>query len=81
VKKSMKDFQEAYDAMLEALKDVQADGCATSYASEDDECGVFGCCGEVTWKDHAPGCWTRKVDAAIKQAKAARLSRTCEGVK
>jgi hypothetical protein len=81
VKKSMKDFQEAYDAMLDALKAVDERGCSTVYAHPDDEVGEKGCCGELCYHEHAPDCWTRKVRLALEKGKAARLSRTCEGVK
>ena len=54
------------DALLEALKKAKENGCATVYSNEDDECGVKGCCGVVSYKPHADDCWVTMARAAIK---------------
>jgi hypothetical protein len=54
------------DALLEALKKAEVNGCATVYSNEDDECGEKGCCGVVSYKPHADDCWVTTARAAIK---------------
>jgi hypothetical protein len=54
------------DALLEALKEAEENGCATVYSNEDDECGAKGCCGVVSYKPHADDCWVTTARAAIK---------------
>ena len=54
------------DALLEALKKAEENGCATVYANEDDECGERGCCGVISYKPHADDCWVTMARAAIK---------------
>jgi hypothetical protein len=54
------------DALLEALKKAEENGCATVYSNEDDECGAKGCCGVVSYKPHADDCWVTTARAAIK---------------
>ena len=54
------------DALLEALKKAEENGCATAYSNEDDECGAKGCCGVVSYKPHADDCWVTTARAAIK---------------
>ena len=54
------------DALLEALKKAEENGCATVYSNEDDECGDKGCCGVVSYKPHADDCWVTTARAAIK---------------
>jgi hypothetical protein len=54
------------DALLEALKKAEENGCATVYSNEDDECGEKGCCGVVSYKPHADDCWVTTARAAIK---------------
>jgi hypothetical protein len=54
------------DALLEALKKAEENGCATVYSNEDDECGEKGCCGVVSYKPHAADCWVTTARAAIK---------------
>lgn len=66
--KSTEIRQEAARVMLAALKRVREEGCQTVYANESDECGEKGCCGALSYKDHADDCWTRDVCAAIALA-------------
>ena len=54
------------DALLEALKKAEENGCATVYDNEYDECGAKGCCGVVSYKPHADDCWVTTARAAIK---------------
>ena len=54
------------DALLEALKKAEENGCATVYSNEDDECGEKGCCRVVSYKPHAADCWVTTARAAIK---------------
>ncbi len=56
------------DALLEALKKAEENGCSTVYANEYDECGAKGCCGVVSYNPHADDCWVTTARAVIKQA-------------
>ena len=56
------------DALLEALKKAEENGCATVYANEGDEYGERGCCGVVSYMPHADDCWVTMSRAAIKAA-------------
>ena len=47
-----------------ALEAALEDGVGVSYCDED-ECGNYDCCGEVSYKPHAPDCWTLKARAAL----------------
>jgi hypothetical protein len=60
------DLEAQRDALLEALKEAEENGCATVYSNEDDECGAKGCCGVVSYKPHADDCWVTTARAAIK---------------
>jgi hypothetical protein len=60
------DLEAQRDALLEALKEAEENGCATVYSNEDDECGAKGCCGVVSYKPHAADCWVTTARAAIK---------------
>jgi hypothetical protein len=60
------DLEAQRDALLEALKKAEENGCATVYSNEDDECGDKGCCGVVSYKPHADDCWVTTARAAIK---------------
>jgi hypothetical protein len=57
------------DALLEALKKAEENGCATVYSNEYDECGAKGCCGVVSYAPHADDCWVTTARAAIKAVK------------
>ena len=54
------------DALLAALRKAVEDGCANSYAHEDDVCGERGCCGVVSYAPHTDDCWVTTARAAIK---------------
>lgn len=41
---------------LIAIQCVQ-NGPSISYDGEDDDVGVFTCCGEVSYREHAHDCW------------------------
>lgn len=49
-----------------ALEAALEDGADVSYCDED-ECGTYVCCGEASYKPHAPDCWTLKARAALKE--------------
>ena len=59
-------LEQQRDALLEALKKAEENGCATVYSNEYDECGAKGCCGVVSYKPHADDCWVTTARAAIK---------------
>jgi hypothetical protein len=65
-RQSTMDTVDQRDALLEALKEAEENGCATVYSNEDDECGAKGCCGVVSYKPHADDCWVTTARAAIK---------------
>ena len=48
-----------------ALGAALEDGVGVSYSCDEDECGNHVCCGEVSYKPHAPDCWTLKARAAL----------------
>jgi hypothetical protein len=52
------------EKLREALEAALEDGAGVSYCDED-ECGNYVCCGEVSYKPHAPDCWTLKARAAL----------------
>jgi hypothetical protein len=60
-------------AEVEALKKqillaqmaIDGEGPRTCYEGSDDEVGVHGCCGEVSYRPHGPGCWWVELQAAL----------------
>jgi hypothetical protein len=70
-----RDYQSARDAhdkvlaenekLRAALETALEDGVGVSYSCDEDECGNYVCCGEVSYKPHAPDCWTLKACAAL----------------
>ena len=51
--------------LREALEAALENGAGVSYSCDEDECGNHVCCGEVSYKPHAPDCWTLKARAAL----------------
>ena len=51
--------------ILLAQMAVDGEGPRTCYEGSDDEAGVHGCCGEVSYKPHGPGCWWLELKAAL----------------
>lgn len=70
-----RDYQSARDAhdkvlaenekLRAALEAALENGVGVSYSCDEDECGNHVCCGEVSYKPHAPDCWTLKARAAL----------------
>jgi hypothetical protein len=61
---------ESYNAvrLRAALEAALEDGVGyVSYSCDEDECGNCVCCGEVSYKPHAPYCWTLKARAALEE--------------
>lgn len=51
------------EKLREALEAALENGVGVSYSCDEDECGNHVCCGEVSYKPHAPDCWTLKARA------------------
>jgi ferredoxin len=70
-----RDYQSARDAhdkvlaenekLRAALEAALENGVGVSYSCDEDECGNHVCCGEVSYKFHAPDCWTLKARAVL----------------
>ena len=50
-----------------ALRYALENGTTAVYWGDDDECGTYSCCGEVSYKPHENDCWTVKARAALKE--------------
>jgi hypothetical protein len=53
------------EKLREALEAALENGVGVSYSCDEDGCGNYVCCGEVSYKPHAPDCWTLKTLAAL----------------
>ena len=51
--------------ILLAQMAIDGEGPRTCYEGSDDEVGVHGCCGEVSYRPHGPGCWWVELQAAL----------------
>lgn len=49
-----------------ALTHALNNGVGTQYCGEDDDCGVYICCGKASYRDHDADCWTVKARAALE---------------
>lgn len=50
-----------------ALRYALENGTTAVYGGDDDECGTYSCCGEVSYKPHENDCWTVKARTALKE--------------
>lgn len=55
------------ERLREALRYALENGTTAVYGGDDDECGTYSCCGEVSYKPHEDDCWTVKARAALKE--------------
>ncbi len=60
----LEEYRLDVERLRAALEAALEDGAGVSYCDED-ECGNYVCCGEVSYKPHAPDCWTLKARAAL----------------
>jgi hypothetical protein len=51
--------------ILLAQMAIDGESPSTCYSGSDDEVGAHGCCGETSYKPHAPGCWWVELQAAL----------------
>ena len=60
-------LQTENEKLRAALQAALDGGCSTVHADEDDEIGRHGCCDTLSYKPHAPDCWTLKAKAALRR--------------
>lgn len=63
---ALREARAAVAELIDAAKEVEPRDC---YHGDDDEVGTFGCCGEVTYRSHAPDCWLTRLRAAVARVR------------
>lgn len=61
------DAADEIERLRAALRYALENGTTAVYGGDDDECGTYSCCGEVSYKPHENDCWTVKARAALKE--------------